>query len=425
MNEQRQTHTNIFPAERVLECPKCEHKVMKSRKIGTIPVDECPVCDGIWYDSGELKAALGKQFDYDRMLSRLVRKGEGHACPVCHGKMTLLEYRKNRFQVLIEHCEECRGFFLDKVELEQLFTLEKYLQSRTPSFFRPLPVFEHSNGFDYPILRHYRSFDCERSAEGLEISMGIYFFCLLTQSPVEVYNPRKLFPDWLLFLVGINMLVSIVLYLLPSQTVSMVFYTYGAVPAEQLSFFGLIRLLTYSFLHPSLGNALINMYIIWIFGDNVYDVFMDHGRQKGSLLFISFYLTLAAAAGFLHCIFFYFFGSLPEAGVAVIPGKVAIPEITSALIPLVGAGGIASGLLASYWKLFPKSRLFQNIFVFPVKITMPQYLGFWVLSNIMMAFFYDIPAPLSLACHLGGFAAGWLLLDYFLPYKSKELQKKG
>ncbi|MDD5091197.1 MAG: rhomboid family intramembrane serine protease [Candidatus Wallbacteria bacterium] len=410
--------------DHLLECPRCEHSVLSQRKTGSIIIEECHVCHGVWFDAGELETVLGRRFDYNRVLSRLLMKGHGARCPSCGEEMTLLEYNLNHFKVRIDHCEHCRGFFLDNGELEQLFTLEKYLKSRIPGPERPLPIFTHINGMDYPILRHYRSFDCERSADGLEASMGIYLFCLLTQSPVEVFNPRKIFPDLLLGLISLNIFLCLLLYLFPGQTQSWVFYTYGAVPAETFSMFGLIRLFTYSFLHPHIALALVNVYIIWIFGDNVFDVFMDHGRKRGGLLFTAFYFSLAAVAGLAHCLVFYFFGTIPSSDIAIVAGKVVIPDLTSSLIPLVGAGGIASGMLAAYWKLFPGSRLFQNLFVFPLKIPVAAYTFFWIAFNVAMGFYFDLPGPMSLSCHVGGFLTGWLLLDKFLPSRSTALSKK-
>src|SRR5262245_14716081 len=108
-------------------------------------------------------------------------------------------------------------------------------------------------------------------------------------------------------------------------------YELGLVPArfveapaaEALNFF------TSMFMHDPGSWAHIggNMLFLWIFGDNVEDAL-------GSLRYAGFYLLSGIAAGF--------------AQIGVDP---------SSVVPMVGASGAISGVLAAYAVLYPRSPI--------------------------------------------------------------------
>jgi membrane associated rhomboid family serine protease len=86
-------------------------------------------------------------------------------------------------------------------------------------------------------------------------------------------------------------------------------------------------LLTHMFLHGSLAHGAGNMLFLWIFGDNVEDA-LGHAR------YVLFYLACGMVAAL--------------AQVAVSP---------HATVPMLGASGAISGVLAAYGVLYPRSPI--------------------------------------------------------------------
>jgi uncharacterized protein len=56
-----------------MKCPKCGHD-MKEEDLGSVKVDRCTYCEGVYFDAGELEQAFLKKEEERRSLfRRLVR----------------------------------------------------------------------------------------------------------------------------------------------------------------------------------------------------------------------------------------------------------------------------------------------------------------------------------------------------------------
>jgi len=53
----------IKKTRRVLQCPLCNVK-MEMRKIGKLEIDQCPQCEGVFLDRGELRILSGVEDSY-------------------------------------------------------------------------------------------------------------------------------------------------------------------------------------------------------------------------------------------------------------------------------------------------------------------------------------------------------------------------
>jgi membrane associated rhomboid family serine protease len=147
-------------------------------------------------------------------------------------------------------------------------------------------------------------------------------------------------------------------------------------------------LFTHMFLHASIGHIAGNMLFLWIFGDNVEDVL-------GHVRYAVFYLLCGVAAAL--------------AQVAVGP---------SANVPMLGASGAISGVLAGYALLYPTSRitvvnpipilwLFWGLFlVFPAWLVIAEFF----VMNLWNAARSDQSTGVAFCAHVGGFLAGLVLL---------------
>ncbi len=97
-------------------------------------------------------------------------------------------------------------------------------------------------------------------------------------------------------------------------------------------------------------------------------------------------------------------------------------------IPMVGASGAISGVIAGYLLLFPRAnvRVFYWFFIFVGTLYLPAYLilGIWVFEQIIA-----LPEAMSqvggvaIAAHLGGFAAGIILTPFFKRKEVRFFQK--
>jgi membrane associated rhomboid family serine protease len=112
-------------------------------------------------------------------------------------------------------------------------------------------------------------------------------------------------------------------------------FTLGFIPARFLALqsenflspTGFLPVISSMFLHANLIHLISNMWMLWIFGDNVEDC-MGHGR------YLLFFLLCGIASVFAQAI--------------------SNPQST---IPMVGASGAISGVLGAYFLTYPQARI--------------------------------------------------------------------
>jgi len=141
---------------------------------------------------------------------------------------------------------------------------------------------------------------------------------------------------------------------------------------------------TSMFLHGGLLHIAGNMLYLWIFGNNVEDA-MGHVR------FLVFYLVCGVAA-------------------ALTLGYIQ----PHSAVPMVGASGAISGVLAAYVLLYPWAKVSVviplGIIFYPLKISAFWVVGFWFLLQLASAALTPANQPgTAFWAHVGGFAAGLAL----------------
>ena len=153
--------------------------------------------------------------------------------------------------------------------------------------------------------------------------------------------------------------------------------------------------LTSIFLHAGLPHIIGNMWIFWIFGDNVEDR-MGRGR------FLAFYLVCGIAAGLVH------WWSNPHS-----------------TVPAIGASGAIAGVLGAYFVLFPRARVVALLLLvfWPLVVEVPGvvFIGIWfaiqLLSGTASLLGPQQAGGIAWWAHIGGFAAGVLLHHLFLLHE--------
>jgi membrane associated rhomboid family serine protease len=153
---------------------------------------------------------------------------------------------------------------------------------------------------------------------------------------------------------------------------------------------------TAMFTHAGLLHLGGNMLFLWIFGNNVED-------SMGPVRFVAFYLI----------------GGLAATALQFLMG----PDSAT---PNLGASGAVAGVLGGYILMYPRARVVTVVFIiflFTI-LELPAifFLGFWFLQQLAFGALQssDTVAGGGVAywAHVGGFAAGLLLIKLFATRRS-------
>jgi membrane associated rhomboid family serine protease len=201
-------------------------------------------------------------------------------------------------------------------------------------------------------------------------------------------------------LIAINTAAFAYSELLPEQALRSFQHLYGLVPARfaypewaaktDFPVRDYTPFVTSIFMHGSWVHLIFNMWLLWIFGDNVED-------RMGGVRFLAFYILCGLAAGAVHVY--------------------ANPLST---IPTIGASGAIAGAMGAFFFLFPYARIVIWVFFLPLFVEVPAiaFLGLWVIIQLYRATTGLVSAghysDVAWFGHLGGFIAGMLLHRLFL-----------
>ena len=217
--------------------------------------------------------------------------------------------------------------------------------------------------------------------------------------PLHDNNPVHSKPFVTIGLIGICTVVFLWELILPLREQMKIVHGLGVIPAylfkqeTQTAASYLIppwmTIITSMFLHGGWMHLIGNMLYLWIFGNNIEDA-------MGHVKFFMFYLLCGTIAVFAN----------------------ALPD-TSSMIPMIGASGAISGVLGAYLLLYPQAKV---LIIVPLVFIMysvwwPAWLVllFWFVWQIASSILYASTEGGGVAwgAHIGGFAAGVLLVGFF------------
>jgi len=209
--------------------------------------------------------------------------------------------------------------------------------------------------------------------------------------PLRDINPRSSFPIINVIIITVCSAVWIYEATLPEASLERFIYAMGLVPGKiAVNPLGVV---THMFLHGGWFHVISNMWFLWIFGDNVEGNF-------GRFRYLLFYILAGLGAAFLQTVVSRFHGG--------------------ADVPMVGASGAISGVLGAYIRLYPRARIVTliPIFFFLTTARLPAFLfiGLWFVLQVLngIAFLpYGEMGGVAWFAHIGGFVAGFLLVDLF------------
>lgn len=210
--------------------------------------------------------------------------------------------------------------------------------------------------------------------------------------PLHDTLPSRRLPlvNWLL--IFLNVAIFLFESSLGSQALNGFLLTWGLVPARLVLQPAIAwpTILTSMFLHGGWFHILSNMWILFIFGDNVED-------RMGGMRYLLFYLLAGAAAALLQ--------------VYVMP---------SSGVPMVGASGAIAGVLGAYMILFPQARVVSLVPIFfiftAMEIPAVIYLLFWFVSQLfsgLLALDGAAGGGIAWWAHIGGFLFGMAAVFFF------------
>ncbi len=212
--------------------------------------------------------------------------------------------------------------------------------------------------------------------------------------PLRDHLPGRTTPIVVFILIALNVLVFFYESNLTQGRLEAFVESYGMIPYEITRGKDIppagpeplyATLISSMFMHGSWLHLGGNMLYLWIFGNNVEDVF-------GKIGFLIFYLGVGLA------------GHL---------GQIFLDPASQ--VPLIGASGAIAGVMGAYLAFFPRARVdtILLVFYFVRIVALPAIyvLGFWIVIQFIQAFYEMGGAGGGVAwwAHIGGFAAGFLI----------------
>ncbi|MFN8384709.1 MAG: zf-TFIIB domain-containing protein [Anaerolineales bacterium] len=107
-----------------MNCPKCNSELVKKYYKGMIEVDSCPNCRGMWLDSLELDQLEDTAFSDDARKGSLVHFQSKTIYPCPHCGNQLDEFQYRLYDLKLEYCATNEhGFWLDAGEDERVMEI--------------------------------------------------------------------------------------------------------------------------------------------------------------------------------------------------------------------------------------------------------------------------------------------------------------
>lgn len=226
--------------------------------------------------------------------------------------------------------------------------------------------------------------------------------------PIRDDTPRFSTPYVTYFLIITNVLVFIYELMIGAQSeaaLSSFISEFGIVPRVDVAILtgsthlsptaAIIPIFTSMFLHGSWLHIIGNMWVLWIFGDNIED-------YLGHFKYLIFYFASGLGAALLH-----------------------IALNLNSRMPSVGASGAIAGVMGAYFVLYPKARVLTVVplIFFFTFWRLPAWivLGYWFLVQFLSGAATAIAATsqttggVAFWAHVGGFVTGIVLIKVLPP----------
>jgi membrane associated rhomboid family serine protease len=222
--------------------------------------------------------------------------------------------------------------------------------------------------------------------------------------PLKDDTPRFSTPYITYFLIALNTVIFLYeVFGFGPHARNQFLFQFGMVPARITGLVSgvpqasaetaLLPILTSMFLHASWLHLIGNMWVLWIFGDNIED-------YLGHFVYIVFYLLSGLAAALTHTLL-----------------------NAASVVPSVGASGAIAGVMGGYLVLYPRAKVLTLVplIVFFTFWWLPAWivLGYWFVIQFFsgaataVAYSHQTAGGIAFWAHVGGFVAGIVLIKLF------------
>jgi len=226
--------------------------------------------------------------------------------------------------------------------------------------------------------------------------------------PLRDDQPSFSTPYVTYFLIALNLLIFFWEWSIEAanpHALNQLIYQFGVIPQVDAGLLlgtprfapgaAILPMFTSMFLHAGWIHVLGNMWMLWIFGDNIED-------YLGHFPYLVFYLLCGLAAAVTHILF-----------------------NLHSRVPTVGASGAIAGVMGAYLILYPRARVLVWVFVFVFYVPAWLMLGFWAITQFASGAAVSIETAtqgggVAFWAHVGGFVAGIALVKIFPQRQQRE-----
>jgi membrane associated rhomboid family serine protease len=208
--------------------------------------------------------------------------------------------------------------------------------------------------------------------------------------PIRAQSVSRKFPILTNFLIFMNVGIFLYMFFLPPKELKNFILSFALFPYLISQGKNLLSLFTSMFLHGSFGHLFGNMLFLHIFGPNL-------EGKLGRLRFFVFYIFCGILASLCE-IYLHPFSKAP----------------------MVGASGAIAGLMGGYLRLFPNYKIdvlltlgwYFKLVTLPAWTMLIYWFLFQLISGLGALTFFSF-SQIAYFAHLGGFLAGFFLVDFF------------
>jgi len=339
-------------------CPRCTYPLQEITH-KEIELDHCQRCGGTYLEPEGAPELFGPFVDPAVWAESEISKDMGRwqlYCPTDGSALEVYEVEYGEESVEIDLCPKCRGIWLDR---EEGLALRDIVMSAGQ---------DETSGI---------------AAKDARTGPIGYIFQLISQFPLEIWNPIHHRPRATLALIG---LMGAIFLVQAANNFGSATVRFALVPAQILLGHSLWTLLTSMFLHAGILHFVGNAYYLYVFGDNVED-------HLGSRFFLALYFTSGLAGALLQ-----------------------VATQGDPQIPIIGASAGVAGVMAAYLVIFPRVKIYQMFRIVRFRVRVIWFLVLWVGWNAAGAIIGG--GEIAWMAHIGGFMAGAL---FAYPFRVRPL----
>jgi membrane associated rhomboid family serine protease len=348
-----------------MRCRACDRPLRRLRSVTALRSWACGACGGIAAEIGSLRPSV--PHDRAEALERALAAAPpgDRGCPGCDRVMQRAAVSGAWGSLDIDGCAACHVAWFDCGELRRLRSPEASPPTRPGPQQAPAP-----SRIEWLRMDAVASED-DVTAAVLGVILGIPY-----PEPVRAYRGRPGLTWTLCALV-------IAFGLAAFGKLGAAAARFGAIPETILNG-EWVGLLTHFFIHLDIFHLAGNVLFLFLFGSRL-EALIGWPR------FLSILVVATIAGGLVHAAF--------------------APHQT---VPLIGASGGVSGVLAAHACLRPRSKV--RLMRYFRMITVPASLAFvfWILLQLVgTAIQFTGASAVSALAHLGGAAAGMLVACFY------------